>query len=83
VTRAPAGRAVRQARAAPPEAVGAEQPPGTQFVEQTVAIVLHFDGQSWSRVDLGGSFPGLLAVSGSSPDDLWAGGRSATLLHRH
>jgi hypothetical protein len=64
-------------------AVGAEQPPGTQFVEQAVAIVLHFDGQSWSRVDLGGSFPGLLTVSGSSPDDLWAAGRGGTLLHRH
>jgi hypothetical protein len=64
-------------------AVGEEQAPGRLRGNQQAAVVLHFDGQSWSRVDVGTGVPSLSAVGGTGSDDLWVGGRAATMLHRH
>src|SRR5262249_5678638 len=64
-------------------AVGEELPPGQMFVENEVGIVLHYDGQSWSRIDLGLPVKQLLTVSGVSSEDLWVGGTNGTMIHRH
>jgi hypothetical protein len=64
-------------------AVGVETPPGAAGVDQQVGIVLHWDGSAWSRVNIGIPARGLSAVSGVSTDDLWAGGRTGEMLHRH
>ncbi|HVY36938.1 MAG TPA: hypothetical protein VHM31_03360, partial [Polyangia bacterium] len=45
--------------------------------------VFHYDGQTWSKVDLGISVPLLTTISGVSTDDLWVGALDGTVLHRH
>jgi hypothetical protein len=64
-------------------AVGEELPPGGFGVDDEVGIVLHFDGQTWSRFALGTTVKPLLTVSGVSSEDLWVGGTNGTMLHRH
>lgn len=58
-------------------------PPPNYFLS---SAIIHFDGRSWSEVDLSrlGVQPQLASLEtlwGSSPNDIWAAGVSGTLFH--
>ncbi|MFB0517202.1 MAG: hypothetical protein ACETWG_11450, partial [Candidatus Neomarinimicrobiota bacterium] len=52
--------------------------PPPNFIDS--AMVLHYDGTGWREVKTP-SVPGLMAIGGSGPQDIWAGGLYGTLLH--
>ena len=45
------------------------------------ALVIHFDGSTWSEVALPNRRLGLRAIGGVSPSDVWFGGRGSAIYH--
>jgi len=44
-------------------------------------VMMHWDGESWSEVDLGLDVPLLNWIYGFGPDDIWAVGDDGTIIH--